>query len=242
MKPFRKLTLGIMISLAASSAIADAPEQVIKAKLSQLGDKMTIDRITETPVKGIYEVQFSGGKLVYSNTDGSYLFNGDMLKIEGNKWTNLTEQARSKTLAKLINAIPREKMVVFSPKGETKAHITVFTDVDCGYCRKLHTEVPQLNEMGIEVRYVAFPRGGKKSKAYTVMENVWCAKDPKEAITTAKKGQTIAENKCDNPVEEQYKLGLQVGVRGTPALVLADGHLIPGYKPAEKLAELLGVK
>ncbi|WP_163832149.1 DsbC family protein [Spartinivicinus ruber] len=242
MKPFLKVALGIMISLAASSAIADTPEQVIKTKLSQLDDKRTIDRITETQMKEIYEVQFSDGKLVYSNADGSYMFNGDMVKIEGNKSTNLTKQARSKALAKLINAIPKEKMVVFSPKGETKAHITVFTDVDCGYCRKLHLEVPQLNKMGIEVRYLAFPRRGKKSQTYAMMENVWCAKDPKEAITLAKKGQEIAENKCDNPVEEQYKLGLRSGVRGTPSLVLADGNLVPGYKSAEKLAELLGVK
>ncbi|WP_163835074.1 DsbC family protein [Spartinivicinus ruber] len=242
MTPFRKLALGATIALAASSAIADSPEQAIKAKLSQLGGKVTIDRITETPVKGVYEVQFSGGQLVYSSADGGYLFRGDMLKVDGNKWTNLTEQARSKALAKLIDAVPREKMVVFSPKGETKSHITVFTDVDCGYCRKLHTEVPELNEMGIEVRYVAFPRGGKQSPAYAVMENVWCAKDPKAAMTKAKKGQKVAKNKCDNPVEEQYKLGLQVGVSGTPALVLADGRLIPGYQPAENLAKLLGVK
>lgn len=242
MTPFHKLALGAAIAAAASSVIAASPEEAIKAKLGQLGGKVTIEHITETPVKGVYEVQFSGGQLVYSSADGGYLFRGDMLKIDGNKWTNLTEQTRSKALAKLIDGVPKEKMVVFSPEGKPKSHVTVFTDVDCGYCRKLHTEVPQLNKMGIEVRYVAFPRGGKQAPAFSIMENVWCAKDRKAAMTKAKKGQKVDAKKCDSPVEEQYKLGLQVGVNGTPALVLADGRLVPGYQPAANLAKLLGVK
>ncbi|MNF31627.1 Thiol:disulfide interchange protein DsbC precursor [compost metagenome] len=114
----------------------------------------------------------------------------------------------------------------------------MFTDTDCGYCQKLHSEVTELNRLGVEVRYVAFPRQGLQSPAYTEMVNVWCAKDPQAAMTAAKSRQPVTTAQCDNPVAKQYALGQMIGVSGTPAIVLANGKLIPGYQPAAQLAKL----
>src|SRR5690606_13363610 len=131
----------------------------------------------------------------------------------------------------------------FKPKGKPKAVVSVFTDVDCGYCRKLHKEVPQLNAMGIEVRYLAYPRAGIGSESYQKLVTIWCAKDRQTAMTRFKNGEHVATSTCkDNPISDQYTLGDKMGVNGTPALVKVDGELIPGYMPADDLAKTLGVK
>jgi thiol:disulfide interchange protein DsbC len=127
-------------------------------------------------------------------------------------------------------------MVVF-PAKERKTHITVFTDPDCGYCQKLHTEVPELNRLGIEVRYMAFPRQGQGSHGYNSLVSVWCAKDRLDAMNKAKSRQELPKASCANPVMQQYELGGSIGISGTPAIVLANGHLIPGYQPAPQLAK-----
>jgi thiol:disulfide interchange protein DsbC len=128
-------------------------------------------------------------------------------------------------------------MVVFAPKAP-KTHITVFTDTDCGYCQKLHSEVPELNRLGVEVRYVAFPRQGLNSPAAKELVSVWCAKDQQDAMNRAKTRQSVADASCDNPVAKQYQLGQMIGVNGTPAIVLANGKMIPGYQPAPQLAKI----
>ena len=123
----------------------------------------------------------------------------------------------------------------------TKTHINVFTDVDCGYCRKLHQEIADINKLGIEVRYLAYPRQGLGTETHRRIASAWCADNPNEALTTLKQGGQIPNKQCDNPIAGQYELGQQVGVTGTPAIVTADGRLLPGYMPAPKLAEALGL-
>ena len=137
----------------------------------------------------------------------------------------------------MLDRVDASDMVVFAPE-EPKTHITVFTDVDCGYCRKLHSEVEQLNNLGIEVRYMAFPRGGMQSPAAQVMQSVWCADNRQQAMTSAKQGKTVEEKTCANPVAQEYELGKQLGVQGTPAIFLANGVMIPGYQPAQQLATI----
>src|SRR5690606_36680131 len=135
-----------------------------------------------------------------------------------------------------------KEAIVFAPKGKAKAILNVFTDVDCGYCRLFHKEVPALNASGVEVRYFAFPRGGMQSPGATKMISAWCADDRQKAITELKNEKSIATNLCaDNPVADQYHMGNDFGVTGTPSLVLMDGTMIPGYKPAAELIEILGV-
>jgi thiol:disulfide interchange protein DsbC len=132
-------------------------------------------------------------------------------------------------------------MLKFKPKGETRAVVSVFTDVDCGYCRKLHLEMADMNALGIEVRYLAFPRAGVGSPTYDKIVSAWCADDRNQALTDLKLGKDIPNRACPNPVAKQYELGHDIGVTGTPAIVLEDGRLLPGYMPAAELAGLLGL-
>jgi thiol:disulfide interchange protein DsbC len=228
---------GAVLGLATSIAFAADPDQAIRATLTKLQPDMPIEAIAESPMTGLYQVHLKGGRLLYASADGQFLMQGNLYQFKGNDAVNLTRQAESKGVAKEINSIPASEMVVFSPKEPAKAHITVFTDTDCGYCQKLHSEVPELNRRGIEVRYVAFPRQGLESHGYNTLVSVWCAKDRPAAMNQAKSRQELPAATCDNPVAKQYELGQMIGVNGTPAIVMGNGELIPGYQPAPELAK-----
>jgi thiol:disulfide interchange protein DsbC len=140
-------------------------------------------------------------------------------------------------------SVPVDDMVVFTPEGETLDYVSVFTDVTCFYCQKLHREVDQLNAKGIEVRYLAFPRGGIDSDGAKKLATAWCAEDQQTTLTELKAGVEVPLNECaDNPIAAQYQLGKDLGVSGTPAIVTSTGLLIPGYRPAADLAALLGLE
>lgn len=216
-------------------ALADDSEKNIREALGRLQPELVVDTVKPSPLKGLYEVEMEGGRVVYASPDGNYLISGHLLRIQGNSVVNLTQEAEARGVAEQINAIPRSKMVIFAP-DKPKAHITVFTDPDCGYCQKLHSEVPELNRLGIEVRYLAFPRQGPGSQAASTLVSVWCAKDQQAAMTKAKSRQALPAASCENPVQEQFELGQAMGVNGTPTVVLGNGRLIPGYQPAAELA------
>lgn len=183
-----------------------------------------------------------GGQTLYISSDGKYLFAGDLYEILEVGLVNLTETGRSVQRKRLLDALDESEMLVFAPPKEMiKATVTVFTDIDCTYCRKLHREVPELNRLGIAVRYLAYPRAGTSSESYNKFVSAWCADNPKAALTKAKNNQPIEEKTCDNPVAAQYKLGSTMGVNSTPSLVYEDGSMDPGYMPAAKLAERLGI-
>ena len=229
---------GAVLSLAASVALAADPDQAIRATLTKLQPDMPIEAIAESPMNGLFQVHLQGGRMLYASADGQFLVQGNLYQIKDGNAVNLTRQAESKGIAKAVNDVPTSEMVVFSPKEPAKAHITVFTDTDCGYCQKLHNEVPELNRRGIEVRYMAFPRQGVGSHGYNTMVSVWCAKDRQAAMDKAKSREELPAASCDNPVTKQYELGQMIGVNGTPAIVLGNGELIPGYQPAPQLAEI----
>ncbi|MDG2018735.1 MAG: DsbC family protein [Porticoccaceae bacterium] len=195
-----------------------------------------------SPVSGVYEVQVKNGPLLYVHESGEYLFQGDLLQIKANEIISTMEVRQTNKRRENFAARSTEDMIIFKPEGESKAIMNVFTDVDCGYCRKFHQEVPELNAMGIEVRYLAFPRAGIPSSSYNKIAKAWCAEDQQDALTKVKSGRAVDVEVCeDNPVAEQYAFGTQLGVTGTPAIILMDGTLIPGYQPAKKFAEVLGL-
>jgi thiol:disulfide interchange protein DsbC len=218
----------------ASDADAD---QAIRKTLQAIQPDLPIEAIAESPMPGLYQVQLAGGRMLYASANGEFVMQGYLFQVKEGKALNLTEQSESTAVAKTINAIPLSEMVVFAGE-KPKTHITVFTDTDCGYCQKLHSEVPELNRLGVEVRYLAFPRQGLESAAAKELANVWCAKDPKEAMNRAKTRQAVEAAECANPVAKQYALGQMIGVSGTPAIVLANGKIIPGYQPAPQLAKI----
>ncbi|WXL27082.1 thioredoxin fold domain-containing protein [Ectopseudomonas mendocina] len=232
-----RIILAIALGLASSVSVAATPDEAIRQTLKALDPNLPVEAIAESPMKGVYQVELAGGRQLYTSADGQFLLQGYMYQFKDGKAVNLTEAAESRGIAKQIDAIPAAEMVVF-PAKEAKTHITVFTDTDCGYCQKLHSEVPELNRLGVEVRYVAFPRQGMGSEAAKELVSVWCSKDRQAAMNLAKTRQPVPAATCDNPVAKQYELGQMVGVTGTPAIVLANGRLIPGYQPAPQLAKV----
>jgi len=232
---FASVALGLASTLVL--AADPDPDQAIRQTLQSVQPDLPIEAIAESAMPGLYQIQLKGGRLLYASADGQFVMQGFLYQFKNGQAVNLTEQVESRSIAKEINAIPASEMVIFAPK-EAKSHITVFTDTDCGYCQKLHSEVPELNRLGIEVRYVAFPRQGVGSHGYNTLVNVWCAKDRKVAMNQAKSREELPTATCENPVAKQYQLGQTIGVNGTPAIVLANGQLIPGYQPAPDLAKL----
>ena len=183
-------------------------------------------------------MQLKGGRVLYASADGQFVMQGYLYQVKDGKPVNLTEKAESQAIAKAINGVPASEMVVYPAKGQAKAHITVFTDTTCPYCQKLQAEVPDLTEQGIEVRYMAFPRQGPQSAGDKQLQAVWCAKEPTKAMDAMMNGKEIKSSECKNPVDKQFQMGQMVGVQGTPAIVLANGQLLPGYQPAKQLAKL----
>ncbi|EWC39097.1 DsbC family protein [Stutzerimonas stutzeri] len=232
-----RLFAAAAVGLASTVAMAAEPDQAIRQALQKIQPDMPIEAVAESPMPGLYQVQLEGGRQLYASADGQFVIQGYLYQFQNGQVVNLTEQAQSQAVASQINSIPASEMVVFAPKNP-KTHITVFTDTDCGYCQKLHSEVPQLNRLGVEVRYVAFPRQGLGSHGANTLASVWCAKDRQEAMNKAKAREELAAASCDTPIAKQYQLGQMIGVQGTPAIILANGQMIPGYQPAAQLAEV----
>lgn len=224
---------GLLFSLSA--AAADAPEALME-QLKSLVPGQIPDSVTETPVSGVYEVAY-GPQVFYFSADGRYLLRGEMVDLKAG--LNLTEQRKGSARLEAIEAIGEKSMLVYAPKGEARHTITVFTDVDCGYCRKLHSGMAEMNELGIKVRYLAFPRAGVGSPTYKTMVSIWCADDPHKAMDTAKAGKPVEPATCDQDLTDHLRLVQDFGLTGTPALVLEDGTLVPGYMPPQQLLQRL---
>lgn len=231
------------VTQAAPNAEKEQMLAKVRANLSALLPKMAIDKVDISPFPGILQV-LSGSHIFYVSADGHYIIDGQMYDLI-NGMENLTEKAVNAELspkrAALIAAQPEKEMIIF-PAKNPKYQLTVFTDVDCGYCRKLHQEVPKLNELGVTVRYLAFPRAGQGSDTYLKMAAAWCAKDSAKALTMLKNDQAIPMDQCStHPLDKQLGLVAQLGLRGTPALVFEDGTLLPGYLPADELLKQLNL-
>ena len=195
-----------------------------------------------SPIPGVYEVQVKNGPVLFVHEAGRFLLQGDLLQVRADGIVSLKEEKEINKRREIFAKRSAEDMIIFKPEGETQAIMNVFTDVDCGYCRKFHREVPQLNAMGVEVRYLAFPRAGIPSGSYDKIAKAWCAEDQQDVLTKVKNGQKVDAKVCeDNPIAEHYAFGNSIGVTGTPAIILMDGTLIPGYQPAASFAKLLGV-
>ena len=223
----------------STSGFAD--EAKVRTALSKAIPQLEIQSISESEIAGVYRVVDQRGESLFASADGTHFVSGELYSTLGGRLSNLSEQARLEVRVEKVAALKSEDKVTFPAKGDEKAHVMVFTDIDCGYCRKLHNEVPRMNELGITVSYLAFPRAGVGSSSYDKLVSVWCADDRLAAMTAAKSGGKVESKVCENPVADEYMLGNELGVNGTPAILLSDGTLVPGYVPAEQLAEGLGL-
>lgn len=209
---------------------------VIKKNLVKLG--LTASDIAKSPVDGLYQVITERG-LFYFSDNGQFLVHGKVYDL-ANDIENITELALAKVRIDGMKEF-EDSMIVFPAKDE-KYKVTVFTDTSCGYCRKLHSQMQGYNDLGITVRYLAFPRSGIQGPTFKEMTSIWCAVDQKAAMTNAKNGERNEPEQskmCDAPIAGQYSMGSKVGVSGTPAIMLDDGTMIPGYQDPSQLMGVL---
>jgi len=192
-----------------------------------------------SPLPGIFEYA-NGAEILYVSADGKFAIAGDLFDVASED--NLSEKRRRELRLALVKKVPENQMVIFGPRN-ARHTVTVFTDIDCGYCRKLHSEMTRYNQLGIRIRYLFYPREGPDSDSWAKAVAVWCSPNRNDAMTRAKKGENIGSPKCvSNPVAKDYELGRVVGLRGTPAIVTADGDLLPGYVPPDMLLKRLDTK
>ena len=227
----------LLLPFLAWVGLVQADDQALKAKFEAMIPGMTIDSIERLEGTNFYETVI-GGEIVYFSEDARYVLQGDVIALESRQ--NITQNKRVALKKKILSSLDEENMIVFEP--EKTAHtLTVFTDIDCGYCRKLHQQMAEYNDLGIRIRYMAFPRSGvgAESESYNKAVSVWCSDDKHKAMTDSKAGIKVASNTCDNPVKTDYETGVRLGVTGTPALFLDSGELLPGYVPPQRLKQLL---
>ena len=218
--------------LAATLSVAAAQDySAIEERMRTLAPSANSIAVSETPIEGILQVQINGD-IIYTSADGKYMFQGRVIDLDTRE--DLTESAKAAIRRELIAEMDTTRQITFAPP-QPKYSLMVFTDIDCGYCRKLHAQVEEYNQQGIAINYMSFPRAGIGSRSYEKAVAVWCADDQQDAMTQAKLGSEPDPDQCENPVAEQYQLGIELGVTGTPALLTSNGQLIPGYVPPEKL-------
>lgn len=225
-----------VVSLLLFVAPLHADEAKIRAAMEAVMPGQAPDSIAPAPVAGLYQVAY-GARLFYISADGRYLISGDLFDLQ--QRSNLTEEWRGKARQAALSA-SKGSMIVYPAKGKAKHTITVFTDIDCTYCRKMHSGMKEMNDLGITVRYLAFPRAGIPSASYDKAASVWCAADRNKAMDLAKNEEQVSKNVCaGNPIAQHLALGQSLGVNATPTMVLDDGTVIPGYLPPQRLLQEL---
>ena len=222
----------LVIAIAATGLVKAADSnQDVREVLEKVFPSESVESVKAVPMADFFEVKLSG-EFVYVSKDGRYLFQGELLDLV--KKTNLTQTARAQTRKEEFQKLDENLLISFGRKNN-RGNIYVYTDIDCGYCRKFHLEVPALNDAGITVHYLAYPRAGLKSDSYDKIVDVWCAANKKKALTKAKAGGKIVTRKCVNPVADHFTLGQSMKLAGTPAVYSSDGIYLGAYAPAEQL-------
>ncbi|MGE5241274.1 MAG: DsbC family protein [Bacteroidota bacterium] len=236
----KRVFLSFFLSCALSAPVfaGEADAGRVKAELVRAFPELSKATVKPAPVPGLYQVE-DDAQVFYTTSDGKYLFVGDLVDVGAH--ASLTEARRAELRVQMLNAVGEKNMIVMGP-DKPKRTLTVFTDVDCPYCAKFHLDVPTLNQAGVKVRYLFFPRTGIGSESYKRAVAVWCASDRVKAIGIAKAGGKLDMKTCPNPVEHDYQLGQRLGVEGTPTIFLDDGKKLPGYVPAPRLLVMLGLK
>ncbi len=242
MLPILKLLVPAVASLALAGAVNAAPQVAPPAAKpdprAEIAKRLEIkvEDVRPSPVAGLYEVS-SGAEVGYVSADGRFYLDGDVFDM-GSK-ENLTEDRRKQGRLALLAGVSDTDAIVFAPKTAARHTVTVFTDVDCVHCRRMHGEIAELNRLGIRVRYLMFPRGGPGSDSWRKAEAVWCSTDRKEALTRAKRGEKLEAGHCDTPIAAQYELGRQLGITGTPGIITDQGEFLAGYATAAYLGTYL---
>ena len=215
---------------------SDARDIAAVKALRNMAPQLTPDRVGPAPIPGWREVLVNGTAL-YVSEDGRYLLQGSIFDLNAKK--DISQAGLSEFRREQLASVRKEDKIIFAPAAKPKHTVMVFTDIECGFCRKLHEEIGEYNRLGIAVEYLAFPRAGTASRDFRQMESVWCSVDRNKALTDAKAGRPVPDKTCTNPVMMQYTLGQKVGLQGTPMIVAANGMALPGYMPPRDLLTAL---
>ena len=244
-----KLPINIRLLVAAAALFAVVPASAqstdpdpeltqVRQKVNGMFQAISPEDVNPSPIDGWYTIH-RGSVIAYISADGRYLLQGDMIDLD--RSVNLSDVIRNDSRRELMANIGDEDVIAFSP-AEVKYSISVFTDVDCTYCRRLHNQIDEYLAYGIEIRYLMYPRNGPSSPAWATAEDVWCSNDRNGALTAAKADRKFASTNCDSSmIDNHYSLGQEVGLTGTPAIVFDDGTLISGYLPPDQLKARLDV-
>lgn len=222
--------------LVSHAVLADGPENRVREALAELAPNTPVSRVEQTPVEGLYAAVV-GTEVYYVTADGQYLLQGELVDVAARR--SLTEATRRELRLARLDELGEERMLIYAPDGEVRHEVTVFTDIDCPYCRKLHRHMDEYLARGIRVRYLLMPRAGRDSRSYDKAVWAWCADDPRAALTRAKAGEALDARTCDNPVDTHLEVAREFGVRGTPSLVTDDGRMVSGYKNPDQMERLL---
>lgn len=235
----------LLISLALAavalpgSVLADAELNAVRARVSAEFEEIQPENIFPSPIEGWYTIR-RGAIVAYVSADGRYLLQGDLIDLD--EQTNLSEQERNKARIDMMKSVDDDQFITFSP-DKVSHSVSIFTDIDCGYCRRLHNQIDEYLAKGIEIRYLLYPRNGPTSDSWAKAEQVWCASDRNNALTMAKQDQSFESRTCDSSaVSEHYALGRDSGLRGTPTIILEDGTLVNGYLTPDRLAAALAAQ
>lgn len=232
MSIFSRFLLPLSLALVITPVFsADNGSDKLKKALAKNMPNIEITQISESPIPGLYEV-IIGAQVVYMDQSARYMLDGDLVDLSNRE--NYTEKAKSTIRLTAINALGEDNMLVYTPK-QVDHTITVVTDIDCPYCRRLHNEMDDYMKNNVKVRYIFMPLKGQSDMDTTV--SVWCAKDRNNALDLAKSGTKIEALKCDNPIQNHLALAREIGIRGTPAIILETGEMLPGYVPVAKLVQ-----
>ncbi len=237
----------LLAQMDIDPAVAEAIQTNILDQLQAGRPDLEFSDIKASDLQGYYRVDVTRGPALYIAQDGSHFFSGELYASTSVGIVNLTEMDNAAHRLEMLAMVKDEDKIIFSPEGNTKGILTVFTDVTCAYCRRLHSHIEEFSDLGIEIQYLAFPRSGIErngslTKEYLETAKAWCSEDRLQAMTNLKGGTPVSEQVCENnPVAEQYRLGIEFGVTGTPAIVLPDGTLLPGYRTPAEFARILGI-
>jgi len=225
----------ILFILIFSVSVSASQDNIREGLKNILPDGTVIELIEPSPIPGIYAVYYGDLQPIYVTQDGSFFIYGDIYKININSISNITEKSVAERRKLILQNIPTEELISFKSSNE-QFSVIVFTDVDCGYCRKLHNQIDEYNSLGISINYAAFPRSGIGTSAFTKMVGAWCSDNPKDSMTKLKNNSPLDISFCENqPVSKQYIIGKKLGVDGTPAIFSMDGEMFPGYIEPEEL-------
>lgn len=246
MRQYFLIIAGVWLALIGAGALAqglDGVQEHLQQRLDAARPGLQIESLEASPIGGLYRAVLTDGRVLYINGAGDHMMVGNMYEVRPGGFVNLDERRRSLERRRLLAQVRKQDMAIFAPRGEVRAVLHVFTDVTCPYCRRLHDQVGDLNDRGVEVRYLAWPRHGLDSEGYHKIQSAWCADDKLRALSMLKSGLDIDTPACDSQVVRQhFELGLRLGVDATPASVLPDGSLAKGLHDVPAIMRMLGLE